>query len=132
MNKTEDTSLFDSFEDLKNVLAFYSSIIGNTSIEEQTYLFALLKKAVARIDPKFTFDHDKPPTAYEIFLIVEKLNNTLPSLPCETFDSPDGYYDSTMEFTIWDPLNPVDDTNQYPDIDCVYTKTKQHDSIDSI
>ena len=66
-------SIFDSFDDLKDVLIFYSTIIGNTSHEEQTYLFGLLKEAVERIDPEFTFDRDDPPTAYEIFLIVEKL-----------------------------------------------------------
>lgn len=117
----DSTSLFGSFDDLKDVLAFYSSIIGNTTISEQTKLFSLLKEAVKKIDPEFSFDRDDPPTAYEIFLIVEKLNK---KISCETFDSPEGYYDNTMEFTVWDPLQPVDDTDQYPDMDCVSTKDR--------
>jgi hypothetical protein len=118
----DSASLFDSFTNLENILVFYSTIIGNTTIDEQTELFSLLKEAVARIDPEFSFDHDDPPTAYEIFLIVEKINNTN---PCETFDSPEGYYDDTMEFTIWDPLQPVNDTDQYPDMECVLTEDRK-------
>ena len=121
MSDTIDTTLFGSFDNLKDILVFYSTIIGNTTIDEQTKLFYLLKEAVARIDPDFTFDRDDPPTSYEIFLIVEKLDN---SLPCETFDSPEGYYDNTIEFTIWDPLQPVNDTEQFPDMECVSTKDR--------
>ena len=114
-------SVFDSFDDIKEVLKFYSILIGNTSVDDQNHLFNLLKESVVRIDPDYTFDHETPPTAYEILLLVEKLDNVEPSMGCVTFESPEGYYDTTMEFTSWDPLNPVDDTQQFPDLDCVPT-----------
>jgi len=116
-----DESLFDSFNDIKEVLKFYSIIIGNTSVDDQNHLFGLLKEAVARIDPDYTFDHDKPPTAYEIFLIIEKLNNVEYNV---TFDSPEGYCDPSMDYTPWDPLIPIDDIQQFPDMNCVSTKDK--------
>lgn len=116
-----DSSLFESFDDLKEVLVFYSTLIGNTHIDEQIKLFKLLKEAVERIDPEFSFERDEPPTAYEIFLIVEKLST---SISLETFESPDGYYDDSMEFSLWDPMNPIDDTEQYPDTKCVFMENR--------
>ena len=114
-------SIFDSFVDLKKVLIFYSTIIGNTSHAEQTNLFGLLKEAVERIDPEFMFDRDDPPTAYEIFLIVEKLEDANVR---ETIDSPEGIDEFALEYSVWDPLNPTDDTNQFPDTDVVSTEDR--------
>jgi hypothetical protein len=96
-------------QSLVEMLRLYSSIIGNSTPECEAALFKNLKEEANAIEPgSITVDSM---TAYEAFLMVEKLhmgNVTVPHLDVA------GYDDTTMELSKWDPLNPIDDTNQMP------------------
>jgi hypothetical protein len=96
-------------QSLVEMLRLYSSIIGNSTPECEAALFKNLKEEANAIEPgSITADSM---TAYEAFLMVEKLhmgNVTVPHLDVA------GYDDTTMELSKWDPLNPIDDTNQMP------------------
>ena len=99
---------------LVEMLRLYSSIIGNSTPECEAALFKNLKQEANAIEPD-TITSDSM-TAYEAFLMVEKLvmgNVTVPHLDVA------GYDDTTMELSKWDPLNPIDDTNQMPSSNCV-------------
>ena len=98
---------------LVEMLRLYSSIIGNSTPECEAALFENLKQEANAIEPD-TITSDSM-TAYEAFLMVEKLvmgNVTAPHLDVA------GYDDTSMELSKWDPLNPVDDTEQYPGGEC--------------
>ena len=96
-------------QSLVEMLRLYSSIIGNSTPECEAALFKNLKEEANSIEPgSITADSM---TAYEAFLMVEKLhmgNVTVPHLDVA------GYDDTAMELSKWDPLAPVDDTEQYP------------------
>ena len=99
---------------LVEMLRLYSSIIGNSTPECEAALFENLKQEANAVEPD-TITSDSM-TAYEAFLMVEKLvmgNVTVPHLDVA------GYDDTSMELSKWDPLNPVDDTNQMPSGNCV-------------
>jgi hypothetical protein len=99
---------------LVEMLRLYSSIIGNSTPECEAALFENLKQEANAIEPD-TITSDSM-TAYEAFLMVEKLlcgNVTVLHLDVA------GYDDTTMELSKWDPLNPIDDTNQMPSGNCV-------------
>jgi len=94
---------------LVEMLRLYSSIIGNSTPECEAALFANLKQEANALEPESITSDSM--TAYDAFLMVEKLhmgNVTVPHLDV------DGYDDTTMELSKWDPLNPIDDTNQMP------------------
>jgi hypothetical protein len=96
-------------QSLVEMLRLYSSIIGNSTPECEAALFANLKQEANALEPESITSDSM--TAYEAFLMVEKLlcgNATVPHLDV------DGYDDTTMELSKWDPLNPIDDTNQMP------------------
>jgi hypothetical protein len=98
---------------LVEMLRLYSSIIGNSTPECEAALFANLKQEANALEPESITSDSM--TAYEAFLMVEKLlcgNVTVPHLDV------DGYDDTTMELSKWDPLNPIDDTEQYPGGEC--------------
>ena len=98
---------------LVEMLRLYSSIIGNSTPECEAALFENLKQEANAVEPD-TITSDSM-TAYEAFLMVEKLvmgNVTVPHLDVA------GYDDTSMELSKWDPLNPVDDTEQYPGGEC--------------
>jgi len=96
-------------QSLVEMLRLYSSIIGNSTPECEAALFANLKQEANSIEPgSITSDSM---TAYEAFLMVEKLhmgNATVPHLDVA------GYDDTQMDLSKWDPMNPIDDTNQMP------------------
>ena len=101
-------------QSLVDMLRLYTSIIGNSTPECEAALFANLKQEANALEPD-TITSDSM-TAYEAFLMVEKLlmgNVTVPHLDVA------GYDDTTMELSKWDPLNPIDDTNQMPSSNCV-------------
>ena len=96
-------------QSLVEMLRLYSSIIGNSTPECEAALFKNLKEEANAIEPGCITSDSM--TAYEAFLMVEKLhmgNVTVPHLDVA------GYDDTTMELSKWDPLNPIDDTNQMP------------------
>ena len=100
-------------QSLVDMLRLYTSIIGNSTPECEAALFANLKQEANALEPD-TITSDSM-TAYEAFLMVEKLlmgNVTVPHLDVA------GYDDTTMELSKWDPLNPIDDTEQYPGGEC--------------
>ena len=100
-------------QSLVDMLRLYTSIIGNSTPECEAALFANLKQEANALEPD-TITSDSL-TAYEAFLMVEKLlmgNVTVPHLDVA------GYDDTTMELSKWDPLNPIDDTEQYPGGEC--------------
>ena len=94
---------------LVEMLRLYSSIIGNSTPECEAALFANLKQEANAIEPNSITSDSM--TAYDAFVMVEKLlmgNVTVPHL------NVDGYDDTVIDLSIWDPLAPVDDTEQYP------------------
>jgi hypothetical protein len=98
---------------LVDMLRLYSSIIGNSTPECEAVLFEKLKQEANAIKP-YSITSDSM-TAYEAFLMVEKLlcgNVTVPHLDV------DGYDDTVIDLSTWDPLAPVDDTDQYPAEEC--------------
>jgi hypothetical protein len=100
-------------QSLVEMLRLYSSIIGNSTPECEAALFANLKQEANAIEPgSITSDSM---TAYEAFLLVEKLhmgNVTVPHLDVA------GYDDTVIDLSKWDPMNPIDDTDQYPGGEC--------------
>jgi hypothetical protein len=98
---------------LVEMLRLYSSIIGNSTPECEAALFANLKQEANALEPESITSDSM--TAYEAFLVVEKLhmgNVTVPHLDV------DGYDDTVIDLSTWDPLAPVDDTDQYPGGEC--------------
>jgi hypothetical protein len=98
---------------LVEMLRLYSSIIGNSTPECEAALFANLKQEANALEPESITSDSM--TAYDAFLMVEKLhmgNVIVPHLDVV------GYDDTTMELSKWDPLNPIDDTEQYPGGEC--------------
>jgi hypothetical protein len=101
-------------QSLVEMLRLYSSIIGNSTPECKAALFQNLKQEANAIEPDSITSDSM--TAYDAFLMVEKLhmgNVIVPHLDV------DGYDDTTMELSKWDPLNPIDDRNQLPLSNCV-------------
>ena len=120
-------------QSLVEMLRLYSSIIGNSTPECEAALFANLKQEANAIEPD-TITSDSL-TAYEAFLMVEKLlcgNVTVPHLDV------DGYDDTVIDLSTWDPLAPVDDTDQYPGGECntswreLRYKNTTDDTIDDV
>ena len=106
---------------IKEMLTLYSTLVGgNTSAEEERLLFEDLRKEVHKIDPLYELGNSL--TSYQAFLMVANIEPTTSNVML-TFDGVEGYVDNTMEFTPWDPLVPIDDTQQYPDDECVRTNT---------
>lgn len=103
---------------VKDMLILYSTLVGNnTSAEETEHLFEKLVESVQAIDPDFVPHLGTSLTAYEAFLLVEK--DTYSGNVTALLGDIEGYTDTTMEYTVWDPIVPVDDTQQYPDDECV-------------
>ena len=103
---------------IKDMLILYSTLVGtNTSAEETEHLFEKLVESVQAIDPDFVPHLGTSLTAYEAFLLVEK--DTYSGNVTALLGDIEGYTDTTMEYTVWDPIVPVDDTQQYPDDECV-------------
>ncbi|ABT15871.1 hypothetical protein FR483_N586L [Paramecium bursaria Chlorella virus FR483] len=105
-------------DSVKDMLILYSTLVGtNTSAEETEHLFKKLVESVQAIDPDFVPHLGTSLTAYEAFLLVEK--DTYSGNVTALLGDIEGYTDTTMEYTVWDPIVPVDDTQQYPDDECV-------------
>ncbi|ABT14134.1 hypothetical protein MT325_M580L [Paramecium bursaria chlorella virus MT325] len=102
---------------VKDMLILYSTLVGNTSTEETRHLFEKLVESVQAIDQKFVPHLGTSLTAYEAFLLVER--DTYSGNVTALLGDIEGYTDTTMEYTVWDPVIPVDDTQQYPDDECV-------------
>jgi hypothetical protein len=95
---------------IKDMLKLYSTLVGaNTSPEEERRIFEQLKHAVDKIDPSFELGDSL--TSYEAFLLATPATegNVMVSLGCEL----EGYADLTIDYTPWDPVVPVDDTQQF-------------------
>jgi hypothetical protein len=107
-------------ESVKEMLVLYSTLAGtNTSEEETRHLFEKLKDSVRAIDPEFVSRLGTSLTAYEAFLLVEEETRSENVIALDGAGDIEGYADPTMEYTMWDPVIPVDDTQQYPDDECV-------------
>jgi hypothetical protein len=105
---------------VKDMLILYSTLVGtNTSAEEARHLFEKLKVSVQAIDRNFAHQLGTSLTAYEAFLLVEKETYGGDNIELVGAGDIEGYADPTMEYTMWDPVIPVDDTQQYPDDECV-------------
>lgn len=105
-------------DSIKDMLILYSTLVGtNTSAEETEHLFKKLVESVQATDPDFVPHLGTSLTAYEAFLLVEK--DTYSGNVTALLGDIEGYTDTTMEYTVWDPIVPVDDTQQYPDDECV-------------
>lgn len=96
-------------QSLIDMLKLYSTIVGNSTPECEAALFENLKQEANAIEPgSITSDSL---TAFEAFLIVERMS---PRPIIEPIDDVAGYYDTTIELSVWDPDKPLDDTDQYP------------------
>ncbi|AGE50192.1 hypothetical protein ATCVCanal1_458R [Acanthocystis turfacea Chlorella virus Canal-1] len=119
-------SIFSGME-TKDMLALYSSLAGgNTPKEEEAELFRGLREEYNKANP----DKGLGPeilTSYEAFCIATNLEDTKDARPMTDVE---GYDDCGLNFTPWDPLNPVDDTQQYPDDECVPRPATRHVPVD--
>lgn len=98
---------------LVEMLRLYSSIVGNSTPGCEAALFANLKQEANAIEPgSITSDSM---TAYDAFVMVEKL--LMGNVAVQHLNV-DGYDDTAIDLSIWDPLAPVDDTDQYPGEEC--------------
>lgn len=115
--------MFDSCTTREEAFRLYYSLIGNTSQEVQEVLAKFLKEAVATIDPEYKWKFKGVPTAYDVFLdMTTQTSNVVLAL-----HDLEGYPDTTMEFTPWDPQIPVDDTQQLDtDSDIIPTSNIAH------
>ena len=101
-------------QSLVEMLRSYSVFVGGSTPESQAALFADLKHNANLVEPgSITSDSM---TAYEAFLEVEKRTvrnvTQFPQLDVA------GYDDTVIELSTWDPLVPVNDTDQYPGGEC--------------
>jgi hypothetical protein len=111
--------MFDSCTTREEAFRLYYSLIGNTSQEVQEVLAKFLQEAVATIDPEYEWKFQGVPTAYDIFLdMTSSSSNVVLAL-----HDLEGYPDTTMEFTPWDPQTPIDDTQQYPEDEVAVRKS---------
>ena len=101
-------------QSLVDMLRLYSILIGGTTPECKAALFEDLKRNANLIEPDSITSDSM--TAYEAIIEVEKLTKTDIIGP---YLDVDGYDDTTMELSKWDPLNPIDDRNQLPNGNCV-------------
>ena len=101
-------------QSLVEMLRSYSVFVGGSTPESEAALFADLKHTANLVEPgSITSDSM---TAYEAFLEVEKRTvrnvTQFPQLDVA------GYDDTVIDLSTWDPLAPVDDTDQYPGGEC--------------
>jgi hypothetical protein len=104
-------NLFGKHDDLTSFLRAYHGLLAGQLCEGEEELYAMAKEAVGELQPTFEFGFERPPTAYELFLLIEGMTprNDGPAATLEGFDP------RPMDFSEWDPMRPVDDTEQYPD-----------------
>lgn len=103
--------LFGKHEDLTSFLRAYHDLMAGQLCEGEGELYAMAKEAVREIQPTFEFGFEAPPTAYELFLLIEGM--APPDVgPVADFE---GFDPRPMDYSEWDPMRPVDDTEQYPD-----------------
>lgn len=95
---------------IDDMLKLYSTLGGaNTPSNENKALFEELEKSIHDIDPDFELKDQLTP--YEAFCLVTKNEHA------NVLTAVEGYMDT--EYTPWDPVVPIDDTQQYPDDDCI-------------
>ncbi|AGE49511.1 hypothetical protein ATCVCan0610SP_509R [Acanthocystis turfacea Chlorella virus Can0610SP] len=120
------TNIFSGM-DTKDMLGLYSSLVGgNTPKEEEAELFRSLREEYNKATPDKELGPDIL-TSYEAFCLATNFEST--EDVCLTADV-EGYEDTTMEFTPWNPRIPVDDTQQYPGDECVPRPTTRHVPVD--
>jgi hypothetical protein len=113
--------------DTKEMLSLYSTLVGgNTPKEEEAALFEELKSEYNEQNPEKKLDHFI--TSYEAFCLATETPGNVSEF--RLTNDVDGYDDLTMEFTPWDPVIPVDDTQQYPGDECVPRPTTRHVPVD--
>lgn len=96
------------------MLMLYSVLCGqNTSETDNKILYDELKSSIKRIDPEFVLKDEL--TSYEAFCLVTRKNESNITMISDVVE---GY--SEDNFTPWDPIVPIDDTQQYPDDKCVH------------
>jgi len=101
-------------QSLVDMLRLYSILVGGTTPECQAALFEDLKRNANLIEPDSITSDSM--TAYEAIIEVEKLTKTDIIGP---YLDVDGYDDTVIDLSTWDPLNPIDDRNQLPNGNCV-------------
>ncbi|ABT16574.1 hypothetical protein ATCVNEJV2_537R [Acanthocystis turfacea Chlorella virus NE-JV-2] len=116
------TNIFSGM-DTKDMLGLYSSLVGgNTPKEEEAELFRSLREEYNKTNPEKELGPEVL-TSYQAFCIATNFEEAKDVRMNQTID---GFEDSTMEYTPWDPLIPVDDTQQYPGDECVPRPTTRH------
>jgi len=101
-------------QSIVDMLRLYSILVGGTTPECQAALFEDLKRNANLIEPDSITSDSM--TAYEAIIEVEKLTKTDIIGP---YLDVDGYDDTVIDLSTWDPLNPIDDRNQLPNGNCV-------------
>ena len=110
-------NVFGVHEDIPSFLRTYHDILGGNIREGEHELYGMAR-AYASSTFEYVLPFDEPPTAYEIFVLVEKL--TTDTVCAETFMTVDAYDALPMgTYSEWDPMRPPDDTDQYPGDECV-------------
>lgn len=112
--------LFGRHDDLSSFLRAYYDILAGQIFEGSSQLYDMAKEVVREIQPTFEFGFDKPPTAHELFCLIQGMKPNAdpePFLDVTGYDSLDatidrdelGAYDPDGPvFTTWDPNAPFD------------------------
>jgi hypothetical protein len=116
-------SIFESFENVKSMLMFYSTMVNNIPDEDEKFMFEQLKTSIHTIDPTFEFKYEFPPTPYEVFTLVCSMDGTSNVSPLLDVE---GYDFTPTEYMTWDPDVPTDDTHQLDDLPNIDINNYKH------
>lgn len=117
--------LFGRHDDLTSFLRSYYDILSGQLVEGTEELYVMAKEVVQEIQPTFDFGFDAPPTAHELFCLIQGMqpkNDPEPFLDVRGYDSSEtgaflierdddvteGYDPDEPVFTTWDPSVPFE------------------------
>lgn len=121
--------LFGRHDDLTSFLRAYYDILAGQIFEGSDELYAMAKEVVQEIQPTFDFGFDAPPTAHELFCMIQGMEpkaDPEPFLDVNGYDSSEKYHDvdtttatdaeaydpHQLSFTTWDPSAPFEQSTQ--------------------
>jgi hypothetical protein len=108
-------NLFGKHDDLVSFLRAYHDLLAGHLCEGGEELYAMAKDVATYLQPTFEFGFENPPTPYEIFVMIESMTKVTWPEPWAAVEAYDAY--PIAAYSEWDPTNPPDDTDQYPDFD---------------
>lgn len=120
--------LFGRHDDLTSFLRAYYDILAGQIFEGTHELYVMAKEVVREIQPTFEFGFDAPPTAHELFCMIQGMEpraDPEPFLDVGGYDPHEKYHDADtvaaidaeaydpdqLSFTSWDPSAPFEQSS---------------------